>query len=138
MGHAIHCGPWGAGQKYKAINQAMCAINQVGVSMALLLAEKLGLDPKLVVKTLVPGAAGSWALENLGARAADDDFSGFPVELMRKDLLILEEEIALRLDIKLPGIEVAQQLLQDCMVNGEGREGTQAMLKAIRRMNKKR
>ncbi len=134
MGKRItHCGPQGAGQTVKACNQVLCAMNMVGIVEALHLARASGIDRSLVVEALVPGAGGSWALDKLGSRIAKDDFApGFMVDLIQKDLRIVQDAAA-RLGLPLEGTALAQKRFADNQEHGEGRLGTQAMYKALER-----
>jgi 3-hydroxyisobutyrate dehydrogenase len=128
-----HCGPPGAGQTVKACNQILCAMNMTGICEALLLAQRSGVDPALVVEALTPGAGGSWALEKLGPRIAKGDFApGFMVDLMAKDLGIVRDAAA-KAGLKLEGAALAQANFAENRSAGEGRLGTQAMFKALER-----
>lgn len=131
LGHRItHCGPQGAGQIVKASNQALCALNMIGVVEALTLAKAHGVDPALVVEALSAGAGGSWCLANLGARIAKGDFApGFMVDLIQKDLRIVQQAAPRPFD----GTALAQKLFADNQAHGEGRLGTQAMFKVLER-----
>jgi 3-hydroxyisobutyrate dehydrogenase len=134
MGKRItHCGGVGAGQTVKACNQILCALNLVGVTEALHLARLGGLDQKVVLEALAPGAGGSWAFEKLGPRIAAGDFApGFMVKLIQKDLRIVQD-LAGRVGLPLEGTALAQRLFADNQAHGEGDEGTQAMYKVLAR-----
>ncbi|MFP3339382.1 NAD-binding protein, partial [Micrococcus sp. SIMBA_131] len=58
-------GPAGAGQHTKMCNQIAIASNMIGVSEAIVYAEKAGLNPTTVLESIEFGAAGSWSLSNL-------------------------------------------------------------------------
>jgi 3-hydroxyisobutyrate dehydrogenase len=134
MGKRItHCGPAGAGQTVKACNQILCALNMVGVVEALQLARRGGLDQKVVLEALAPGAGGSWAFEKLGPRIAAGDFApGFMVKLIQKDLRIVQA-LAGQVGLPLEGTALAQRLFDDNAAHGEGELGTQAMYKVLER-----
>jgi 3-hydroxyisobutyrate dehydrogenase len=134
MGKRItHCGGPGAGQTVKACNQILCAMNLVGVVEALHLARLGGLDQKVVLEALAPGAGGSWAFEKLGPRIASGDFApGFMVKLIQKDLRIVQE-LARSVALPLEGTALAQRLFADNEAHGEGDLGTQAMYKVLAR-----
>jgi len=130
----IHCGPVGHGQLTKLCNQILCALNLLAVSEAMVFARRLGLDPKVMLKAVSAGAAGSWALENLGSRMIARDFAPmFMIDLQQKDLRIA---LATARDsaVPLPGTALASQLLAANQAAGEGREGTQAMVKTLERL----
>ncbi|MEM7777508.1 MAG: 3-hydroxyisobutyrate dehydrogenase [Pseudomonadota bacterium] len=94
----IHCGDAGAGQGVKMCNQMMVAANVAVVAEAFVLAEHMGLDPKVVYDVVIGSSGNSWALENYcpvpglsPMSAADRGFSpGFTTELMLKDLGIFQ------------------------------------------------
>lgn len=130
MGNNItHCGNVGAGQAVKLCNQVLCAVNMVAVCEALSLAQQLDIDPKLVVDVCSTGAAGSWALANLGPRILSGDLApAFKIKDMQKDLRLVGESHA-----GLPGVKLANDKFGDVVVR-EGTAGsalgTQAMIKA--------
>ncbi len=136
MGKNIRlCGNVGSGQAVKMCNQILCALNLVGICEAMLLAEKQGIDPSLIVEVCSTGAAGSWALSNLGMKVANSDFApGFMIKHIVKDLRLVRE-IAETASLELPGTEFSDRLFKivQSLGNGEGNEqGTQAMIRAYR------
>jgi 3-hydroxyisobutyrate dehydrogenase len=137
MGQRItHCGPQGAGQTVKASNQILCAMNMLGIVEALHLAKKGGIDQKVVLEALTPGAGGSWALEKLGPRIVSGDFNpGFMVKLIQKDLRIVQDA-AKAAGLPLAGTALAQKLFADNEAHGESELGTQAMYKVLERLVK--
>ena len=62
------CGPVGSGQAVKLCNQVLGALHMVALCEAMELAKLQGLDPNLIVEVCSTGAAGSWALTNLGPK----------------------------------------------------------------------
>lgn len=127
----VHQGHAGAGQHTKMVNQVLIASNMVGVCEALLYAHKSGLDPKVVLQSVGPGAAGSWSLNNLGPRIIDRNFEpGFFVEHFIKDMGIALEE-SKRMGIVLPGLALANQLYLAVKAQGYGRKGTHALMLAL-------
>jgi 3-hydroxyisobutyrate dehydrogenase len=131
----VYAGPSGAGQTIKLCNQILCAVNQVGVSEALMLAAKAGADLNTMLEVTTSGAGGSWALENLGRKVVAADLKpAFMVRLMQKDLALVME-LARRLDLPLPGTALANQLLRAVEAEVGGKElGTQAMIKTYERL----
>jgi 2-hydroxy-3-oxopropionate reductase len=89
---AILCGPIGAGQTVKACNQVLVAVTIAGVSEALTLGAKAGVDPATIVQVLSGGLARCGVLENRGQRMVRGDFEpGFRVRLHYKDLNIVRQ-----------------------------------------------
>jgi len=130
----VHCGPTGHGQLTKLCNQILCGLNLLAVSESLVFARKLGLDPEVVMKAVSKGAAQSWALENLGPRMIRRDFAPmFMVDLQQKDLRIALHS-ARQAAASLPGTALVSELLTSNQATGEGKEGTQALVKVIERL----
>ena len=131
----VHQGPPGSGQHAKMVNQILIATNMIGLCEALLYGSKAGLDPETVLKSVSGGAAGSWALSNLGPRIIAGDFApGFFVEHFLKDMGIALAE-SRRLRLALPGLALAEQLYRAVEAQGHGRRGTQALMLALAKLS---
>ncbi len=131
MGKTLrYCGESGSGQAVKLSNQVLAALNMVGICEAMLLAKQQGVDPNLIVEVCSTGAAGSWALSNLGEKVATADFDpGFMIKHMVKDLRLVQECLASGSDF--PGVELADQLFKRVQQLEQGQaQGTQAMIRA--------
>jgi 3-hydroxyisobutyrate dehydrogenase len=124
----------GAGQHAKMVNQILLASTMIGVCEALLYAEKSGLDPLTVLQSVGSGAAASWSLSNVWPRMIRDDFEpGFYVEHFIKDMGIALDE-AKRMNLGLPGLELACKLYNKTAELGFARKGAQALLLALREL----
>jgi 2-hydroxy-3-oxopropionate reductase len=89
---AVLCGASGAGQTVKACNQVLVAVTIAGVSEALTLGAKAGVDPAKIVQVLSGGLARCGVLENRGQRMVQGDFEpGFRIRLHYKDLNIVRQ-----------------------------------------------
>ena len=120
-------GPAGAGQHCKMANQIACAVGMVAWCEALAYARRSGLDPARVHGSISGGAAGSWALTNLGPRALAGDFApGFYVKHIRKDIGIAVES-AREMGLELPGLDCARRLYDMVAAKGWDELGTQAL-----------
>jgi 3-hydroxyisobutyrate dehydrogenase len=131
MGKTIrYCGGSGSGQAVKLCNQVLAALNMVGICEAMLLAHQQGVDPSLIVEVCSTGAAGSWALSNLGEKVATADFDpGFMIKHMVKDLRLVQD--SLPSDSNFPGVELADRLFKIVQQLEQGStQGTQAMIRA--------
>ena len=132
MGKTItHCGRSGDGQATKAVNQVLVSLTNLAVCEALTLATAIGLDPKALLAAVSAGAAGSWQLSNLGPKMIDQDFRpGFMVDLQAKDLRLVREA-ADAAGLNLTASRWVAELFELLRVEGAGREGTQALIKAV-------
>jgi 3-hydroxyisobutyrate dehydrogenase len=120
-------GPAGAGQHCKMANQIACAVGMVAWVEALAYAKRAGLDPSRVHGSISGGAAGSWALTNLGPRALSGDFApGFYVKHIRKDIGIAVAS-AEEMGLDLPGLDCARRLYDEVAAKGWDELGTQAL-----------
>jgi len=139
MGKNIsYMGAHGAGQHTKMSNQILVAGNMIGACESLLYAAKLGLDQQAVIDIIGKGAAGSWAINNLGPRIVRGDYApGFVVEHFIKDMGIALAE-AEAVGLSLPGLGLAQQLYIAVKSQGHGRSGTQALYLALKVLNGER
>lgn len=136
MGKTItHMGGAGQGQHAKMVNQILIAGNMVGVVEGLLYAQRAGLDLSTVIGAVGAGAAGSWSINNLGPRIIKGDFApGFMVDHFVKDMGIAIEETR-RMELRLPGLELARELYVRLQRLGHGRAGTHALMLALAEMN---
>ena len=137
MGQTIvHQGGPGRGQHAKMVNQTLVASGMVSICEALLYAKKAGLDLTTTLQSVSSGAAGSWALSNLGPRIVEGDFEpGFFVEHFIKDMGIALDE-ARRMNLALPGLALAHQLYLAVAAQGHQKKGTQALMLALETLNR--
>lgn len=132
MGKRImHCGGAGMGQQAKLANQIAVAGVMFSVCESLLYAQKAGLDVRKWHELVSVGAGGSVAMKTLGTRMMKGDYApGFFVDHFVKDLgLVLEE--CRRMDLILPGAELAGRLYRSLQAKGRGTDGTQALIEAL-------
>ncbi|MBY8912420.1 NAD(P)-dependent oxidoreductase [Bacillus sp. YC2] len=130
MGENIqYQGPAGSGQHTKMCNQIAIAAGMVGVAEAMAYAQKSGLNPEHVLKSITTGAAGSWSLSNLAPRMLKGDFEpGFYVKHFIKDMGIALEEAEL-MGEDMPGLALAKSLYDKLAAQGEENSGTQSIYK---------
>jgi len=129
--HIFYVGKSGMGSFTKLCNQVAVAVNLLAACETLVLASRVGLEPKKTIEVLGTGAAGSWQLTNLGPRMVDKDWApGFKIEHLRKDLRIIRE-VCERMGIKLTGVELVNQLLGKAEEQGLGAKGTQSLITVI-------
>ena len=86
-----HCGPVGAGQAVKLMNNMVVAQTVVALAEALAVARASGaVDPKILFETLTKGSADSFVLRNHGLKALLPDRhpteGAFPTTYIIKDL----------------------------------------------------
>jgi 2-hydroxy-3-oxopropionate reductase len=135
MGTTItHVGEAGAGQTVKLCNQLVCGINLQAICEALALGRASGVDLDQLRNVLLGGSAASWMLDKLGpAMIARDASAGFRIDLMLKDLRLVQEQ-ALSLSVPLPGTALVTSQYVEARAHGEGTNGNQALFRVYDRM----
>ncbi len=138
MGKTItYVGTNGMGQTVKLCNQILVSVTNLAVCEAITFAKKSGLDPRTMIEATKHGAAGSWQLSNLGPKIVNRDFEpGFMIDLQQKDLHLALDS-AKSMQLALPALAFVNQLFTGCQSRGEGKEGTQALIKSIEHLNQR-
>jgi L-threonate 2-dehydrogenase len=111
----------GDGAAMKTVNQLLCGVHIVAAAECLALAEKLGLDGKIVIDILSQSAAGSWMLANRGPRMVMDD----PPVTSAVDIFVKDMGIVLaageQAKLGLPLSALARQMFLQASGMGLGR-----------------
>jgi 2-hydroxy-3-oxopropionate reductase len=131
---AVLCGDYGAGNTTKLANQIMVAVNIAGVSEALVLAKKAGLDPQKVFDAVKGGLAGSNVLNAKGPMMMAGNFApGFRIGLHQKDLrnaLLTATDLA----VPLPFTALVQQIVGSLVNDGKAQNDHSAIANFIEDM----
>lgn len=110
-------GEIGSGNTTKLANQIMVAVNIAGMSEALVLASKAGVDPEKVFNAVKGGLAGSTVLSAKAPLALERNFKpGFRIELHIKDLLNAintAHELSVPIPISSQVMEIMQAMKAD-------------------------
>ncbi len=131
----VHIGDHGAGQACKLANQIAVAMNNLGVSEALVFAASQGIDLERTRQIIAAGAGSSWAMQNFAPKMLAGDFRpGFMVDLQQKDLRLVLDS-AFGEHISLPGTALVHELYNALQRDGGGREGNLALIKVIERLS---
>ena len=132
----VHIGDHGAGQACKLANQIAVALNNLGVSEALVFAASQGIDLEKTRQVIAGGAGSSWAMVNYAPKMLAGDFRpGFMIDLQQKDLRIVLDN-AFADHISVPGAALVHELYNALQKDGGGREGNHALIKVIERLSK--
>ncbi|TFK42766.1 3-hydroxyisobutyrate dehydrogenase [Crucibulum laeve] len=115
----IHCGPSGAGLGAKICNNLVLGVEQIVVAEAMLLGQKLGLDPAVLASVINSSTGGCWsssvnnpvpfALPGKSPPCERDYEGGFATALMLKDMG-LATGIAHKTESPLPLGELAEKI----------------------------
>jgi len=123
------CGPLGAGQAVKLVNQLLVGVHTAAIAEAAVFGVKLGADPQLLLDLLGKSYGGSTMMVRHMPRFISRDFSGAtPVSLILKDLgLIHDEAKAAGVPLLLGGL--AEQRFLEAAARGLGAEDMAALVK---------
>ncbi|MCK5349191.1 MAG: NAD(P)-dependent oxidoreductase, partial [Desulfobacula sp.] len=122
----------GSGQHTKMANQIAIAAGMVAVCESIAYAEKSGLDPETVLKSIGSGAAGSWSLNNMGPRMIARNFEpGFYIKHFIKDMNIAATSSS-RMGLETPGLDLALSLYKKMAEKGYENDGTQGLFRLFK------
>ncbi|MBN2076017.1 MAG: 2-hydroxy-3-oxopropionate reductase [Dehalococcoidales bacterium] len=132
--NVIHVGSNGMGQTVKLVNQILVTGTLNSVAEALIFASKSGVDLEKTIDAVKGGAAGSWQLTNLAPRIIERDFRpGFMIDLLIKDLNLVTGS-AEEMGIDLLVTSRIKEMYEKLQAEGEGKNGTQALIKALEKL----
>jgi 2-hydroxy-3-oxopropionate reductase len=116
----VHIGKSGAGQVCKVCNQIAIGGALAGVSEAIALARKAGVDAARVRTALLGGFAASRVLEVHGERMLTGNYKpGFRTKLYQKDLRLANEAAAAN-SVAMPATAIVTQLVNALVAGGGG------------------
>lgn len=127
------CGPPGAGQAMKIINNMVLFQNVAALAEALAVIRKLGLDPAKALETLSKGSADSFALRHHAMKAMLPNQypeRAFSVEYALKDVSYAME-LAKLARIDLTGLKNARALLEKAAAAGHTAEYFPVVAKVV-------
>jgi 3-hydroxyisobutyrate dehydrogenase-like beta-hydroxyacid dehydrogenase len=128
-----YVGPFGAGSKMKYIANLLVAIHIVAAAEAIVLGEKVGLDPSLLVEVLGDSAATSRMLEVRGPSMATADYATpmMKVDVFQKDLDIIAN-FAKQSKCPVPLFSASVPLYTAIAAQGMGLQDTAAVVSVLR------
>jgi 3-hydroxyisobutyrate dehydrogenase-like beta-hydroxyacid dehydrogenase len=128
-----YMGQTGNGQLTKMVNQIAIASLIQGLAESVNFSEESGLKSKDVLEVISKGAAQSWQMDNRWETMVRDEFNfGFAVDLMRKDLDIVETE-ATKLDVNIETTKLINNFYKEIQKIGGGDWDTSSLIKRIRK-----
>jgi L-threonate 2-dehydrogenase len=130
-----YVGPFGAGSKLKYIANLLVAIHIVGAAEAIVLGEKAGLDPSMLVDVLADSAATSRMLEVRGPSMATSSYATpmMKVDVFQKDLDIIAN-FAKQSHCPVPLFSASVPFFTAVAAQGMGLEDTAAVVSVLRQL----
>jgi L-threonate 2-dehydrogenase len=127
-------GRFGNGSRMKFIANHLVAIHNVAAAEAMLLAERAGLDPKLVVEMVGPGAGGSRMFQMRAPMMVKGVYepATMKVSTWKKDMAIIAE-FAREVGCDTPLFTLTQPVYTEAMAMGLGDQDTASVFEVLKR-----
>jgi putative dehydrogenase len=127
-------GVFGNGSRMKFVANHLVAIHNVATAEAMILAERAGLDPKLVVDMVGPGAGGSRMFQMRAPMMVAGVYepATMKVSIWKKDMAIIAE-FADQVGCATPLFTLTQPVYAEAMAMGLGDQDTAAVFEVLKK-----
>ncbi len=127
-------GKYGNGSRMKFVANHLVAINNVATAEAMLLAERAGLDPKMVVEMVGPGAGGSRMFQMRAPMMVDRVYepATMKVSTWKKDMAIIAE-FADDVGCDTPLFALTQPVYSEAMAMGLADQDTASVFEVLKK-----
>ena len=127
-------GVFGNGSRMKFVANHLVAIHNVATAEAMVLAQRAGLDPKMVVDMVGPGAGGSRMFQMRAPMMVDGVYepATMKVSTWKKDMVIIAE-FAEGLGCATPLFTLTQPVYAEAMAMGLGDQDTAAVFEVLKK-----
>lgn len=127
-------GKYGNGSRMKFVANHLVAIHNVATAEAMILAERAGLDPKMVVDMVGPGAGGSRMFQMRAPLMAEGVYepATMKVSTWQKDMAIIAE-FAHDVGCATPLFTLTQPVYAEAMAMGLGDQDTAAVFEVLKK-----
>ena len=127
-------GRFGNGSRMKFVANHLVAIHNVAAGEAMILAERAGLDPKIVVEMVGPGAGGSRMFQMRAPMMVEGVYepATMKVSSWRKDMAIIAE-FADDVGCRTPLFTLTQPVYAEAMAMGLGDQDTASVFEVLKK-----
>jgi 3-hydroxyisobutyrate dehydrogenase-like beta-hydroxyacid dehydrogenase len=127
-------GVYGNGSRMKFVANHLVAIHNVATAEAMILADRAGLDPKLVVEMVGPGAGGSRMFQMRAPMMVEGKYepATMKVSTWKKDMAIIAE-FARDVGVETPMFTLTQPVYTQAMTMGLGDQDTASVFEVLKR-----
>ena len=129
-------GKYGNGSRMKFVANHLVAIHNVATAEAMILAERAGLDPKMVVDMVGPGAGGSRMFQMRAPMMVAGTYqpATMKVSTWQKDMAVIAE-FAEDVACATPMFTLTQPVYDEAMALGLGDQDTAAVFEVLKKTN---
>jgi len=127
-------GAFGNGSRMKFVANHLVAIHNVATAEAMILAERAGLNPKMVVDMVGPGAGGSRMFQMRAPMMVKGVYepATMKVSIWKKDMAIIAE-FAAGIGVETPLFTLTQPVYTEAMAMGFGDQDTAAVFEVLKK-----
>jgi 3-hydroxyisobutyrate dehydrogenase/glyoxylate/succinic semialdehyde reductase len=127
-------GRFGNGSRMKFIANHLVAINNVAAAEAMILAQRAGLDPRMVVDMVGPGAGGSRMFQLRAPMMVEGVYqpATMKVSIWKKDMAIIAE-FAEDVGCETPLFTLTQPVYSEAMAMGLGDQDTASVFEVLKK-----
>jgi len=127
-------GAFGNGSRMKFVANHLVAIHNVATAEAMILAARAGLDPKMVVDLVGPGAGGSRMFQMRAPMMVKGVYepATMKVSIWKKDMAIIAE-FAAGIGVETPLFTLTQPVYTEAMAMGFGDQDTAAVFEVLKK-----
>jgi putative dehydrogenase len=127
-------GRFGNGSRMKFIANHLVAINNVAAAEAMILAQRAGLDPRMVVDMVGPGAGGSRMFQLRAPMMVEGVYepATMKVSIWKKDMAIIAE-FAEYVGCETPLFTLTQPVYSEAMAMGLGDQDTASVFEVLKK-----
>src|SRR6202162_4811319 len=127
-------GAFGNGSRMKFVANHLVAIHNVATAEAMILAERAGLDPKMVVEMVGPGAGGSRVVPMRAPMMVEGVYepATMKVSTWKKDMAVIAE-FADEVGCATPLFTLTQPVYAEAMAMGLGDQDTAAVFEVLKK-----
>ena len=131
---SANLGRFGNGSRMKFIANHLVAIHNVATAEAMVLAERAGLDPKMVVDMVGPGAGGSRMFQMRAPMMVEGVYepATMKVSIWKKDMAVIAE-FAEDVGCATPLFTLTQPVYAEAMAMGLGDQDTAAVFEVLKK-----
>ncbi len=115
-----HVGDFGAATRMKLVTNYLVGVHTLAAAEALTLAQRLGLDPRMVVDALAPSAGGSTMLSVRGRMMAERNFEGGSMSGFVRFFELLRDALAESNAQGGPLLDLTERLYRHAIASGHG------------------
>ncbi len=129
-------GRYGNGSRMKFIANHLVAIHNVATAEAMVLAQRAGLDPKMVVEMVGPGAGGSRMFQMRAPMMVEGVYepATMKVSIWKKDMAVIAE-FAEEVGCATPLFTLTQPVYTEALAMGLGEQDTASVFEVLKKAN---